>query len=189
MPYSKERLSLIQDELGKGVPTMSLKDYTEEQLKEIAMIDVAFELLTEQNSPEDYSSLLSQVAEIQGLSQKRKEERIAHLYTQMSLDGRFVNLGDNRWALRSWYPFEQTEEELSQMMPNRRKAEKEEGFDDELEEVDEFEDIEDELDELANEEDTDLDEVDEEDFGDETPEIDEESETDEDEETDEEESK
>lgn len=150
----------------KGVPAMALKDYSQERLKEIAMIDVTFELLVEKNSPIDYSVLLDQVAEIQGLSQERKQERIAHLYTQMSLDGRFVNLGDNRWALRSWYPFEQTEEELSQMMPKRRKAEKEEGFDDELEEVDEFEDIEDELDDLANEEDTDLDEVEEDDFAD-----------------------
>lgn len=145
---------------------MALKDYTEEQLKEISMIDVTFELLVEKNSPEDYSVLIDRVAEIQGLSMDRKLERIAHLYTQMSLDGRFVNLGDNRWALRSWYPFEQTEEELSQMMPKRRKAEKEDGFDDEFDEVDEFEDIEDELDDLANEEDTDLDEVEEDDFPD-----------------------
>ncbi|WP_147802719.1 DNA-directed RNA polymerase subunit delta [Alkalicoccus halolimnae] len=146
---------------------MSLKDYTEEQLKEISMLDVTFELLDEKNSPEDYGVLIDQVGEIQGLSQERKHERIAHLYTQMSLDGRFVNLGDNRWALRSWYPFEQTEEELSQMMPKKRKAAKEEeGFDDELEEYDEFEDIEDELDELANEEDTDTDELDEDEFGD-----------------------
>ncbi|PTL38338.1 DNA-directed RNA polymerase subunit delta [Alkalicoccus saliphilus] len=146
---------------------MSLKDYTEEQLKEISMIEVTFELLEEKNSPEDYGVLINRVSEIQGLSKERRNERIAHLYTQMSLDGRFVNLGDNRWALRSWYPFEQTEEELSQMMPKRRKAAKEEeGFDDELEEYDEFEDIEDELDELANEDDTDVDELPEDEFGD-----------------------
>ncbi len=125
------------------------------------MIEVTFELLTEKNSPEDYGVLINRVAEIQGLTEERKQERIAHLYTQMSLDGRFVNLGDNRWALRSWYPFEQTEEELSQMMPKKRKADAEEALEDELEEYDEFEDIEDELDELANEEDADVDESDE----------------------------
>ncbi|PRO65740.1 DNA-directed RNA polymerase subunit delta [Alkalicoccus urumqiensis] len=167
---------------------MGLKDYTQEQLKEISMIDVTFELLTEHNEPEDYSVLINRVAEIQELSDERKKERISHLYTQMSLDGRFVNLGDNRWALRSWYPFEQTEEELSQTMPKRRKAAKEEaeaeGFDDELEETDEFEDIEDELDELANEEDTDFEDLDEEDFG---ADGEEEKEDDEDEEAEEEE--
>lgn len=162
---------------------MALKDYTEEQLKEISMIEVTFELLTEKNSPEDYSVLIKRVAEIQGLSKERMEERMAHLYTAMSLDGRFVNLGDNRWALRSWYPFEQTEEELSQMMPKKRKADAEEALEDELEEYDEFEDIEDELDELANEEDSDTDEADEFDTGEPVVEEDDETDTDEEEES------
>ncbi|SES19160.1 DNA-directed RNA polymerase subunit delta [Salipaludibacillus aurantiacus] len=151
---------------------MSLKDFTEEQLQETSMIEIANELLTEQNNPIEYHSLLKQVGEAKGLSDEQLTNRISHLYTEMSMDGRFVNLGDNRWGLRSWYPFDQTEEDLSQEATKARKKrakekEEEEGFYDDLsEDFDEFEDLEDELDDLANEEDTDFDEVEDDDFTD-----------------------
>ncbi|WP_096185902.1 DNA-directed RNA polymerase subunit delta [Evansella halocellulosilytica] len=137
---------------------MSIKQYTEAQLKEIAMIEIAYDLLKEHKTPYNYHTLLKQVADVKGLSEEHVKERIAHLYTEMSMDGRFVNVGDNNWALRAWYPFDQTEEELSQTNRARKKKrdEEEEAFDDE-EDFDEFEDLEDELDELANEEDSDFD--------------------------------
>ncbi|QKS72789.1 DNA-directed RNA polymerase subunit delta [Paenalkalicoccus suaedae] len=163
---------------------MSLKDYTKEQLAEISMLDIAYELLVEQNSPADYQALLSRIAELRDMTETQIQERISHLYTQMSIDGRFVNLGENRWGLRSWYPFDQTEEELSQTMPKKKKAraeEDEEVVDEfEVEDIDEFEDLEDELDDLANEEDTDFDELDE----DEEEEYDEEDEDEDDDEED-----
>lgn len=138
---------------------MSIKDYTVAELKEISMLDIAYEILLDLKEPVDYYTLLKQVADAKGLTEEKTTQRIAHLYTEMSVDGRFVNAGDNRWGLRSWFPFDQTEEELSQENKTRKKKraeeEKEEGFDEDEEDFDEFEDLEDELDELANEEDED----------------------------------
>ncbi|ADU32339.1 DNA-directed RNA polymerase subunit delta [Evansella cellulosilytica] len=145
---------------------MSIKQYSEAQLKEIAMLELANEILQESKNPVDYHSILNQIAEAKGMSEDLKNSRIAHLYAEMSMDGRFVNIGENRWGLRSWYPFDQTEEELSQANKTRKKKRKEEEEDDLFEDeddFDEFEDLEDELDELANEEDEDFDEDDDED--------------------------
>lgn len=166
---------------------MGIKDYTKEQIHELSMIEVAHELLFEQKKPEEYHSLLKRVGDVKSLGDEQLTNRISHLYTEMSVDGRFVNLGDNRWGLRSWYPFDQTEEELSQAATKaRKKRAKEKEEEDDLEddgfdEIDEFEDLEDELDELANEEDTDFDELDdsEEDF---TDNVDEDKDVDEEEE-------
>ncbi|UCZ53050.1 DNA-directed RNA polymerase subunit delta [Bacillus shivajii] len=144
---------------------MSIKQYSEAQLKELAMIEIAYELLKENKTSYNYHALLKLVAEAKGLSEKQVKERIAHLYTEMSMDGRFVNIGDNNWALRSWYPFDQTEEELSQTNRARKKKrdeDEEAGIFEDEEDFDEFEDLEDELDELASEEDSDLDEDDDE---------------------------
>jgi len=148
---------------------MSLKDYTEEQISETSMIEVAYAILDEQKKPAEYHALLKRVGEVKGLADDELTKRISHLYTEMSIDGRFVNLGDNSWGLRLWYPFDQTEEELSQAASKARKKkakEKEdEDFDEDPEDYDEFEDLEDELDDLANEEDTDFEDL-EEDFPD-----------------------
>ncbi|MFA9559893.1 DNA-directed RNA polymerase subunit delta [Evansella sp. AB-rgal1] len=145
---------------------MSIKQYTESQLKEMAMLEVAYELLSETKNPAEYHTLLKQVGEVKGLSEEVLKNRIAHLYTEMSVDGRFVNIGENRWGLRSWYPFDQTEEELSLANKTRKKKRKDEEedddfIDDDVDDFDEFEDLEDELDELASEEDDDFDDDDE----------------------------
>ncbi|MDQ0257380.1 DNA-directed RNA polymerase subunit delta [Evansella vedderi] len=149
---------------------MSIKQYSESQLQEMAMLEIAYEILAESNkTPADYHSLLKEVAAAKGMSEEAVKERIAHLYTEMSMDGRFVNIGDNRWGLRSWYPFDKTEEELSQANKTRKKKRSEDDddddfFDDEEEDFDEFEDLEDELDEIANEEDEDFETDDDEDL-------------------------
>ncbi|WP_416147798.1 DNA-directed RNA polymerase subunit delta [Salipaludibacillus sp. HK11] len=148
---------------------MKLKDYSKEQISEVSMIEVAFALLFEQKKPAEYHTLLKRVGEVKGLPDEFLTQRISHLYTEMSVDGRFVNLGDNSWGLRSWYPFDQTEEELSQaatkVRKQRAKDKEDEGkFDEDPEDYDEFEDLEDELDDLANEEDTDFADLDTEEF-------------------------
>ncbi|UTR16286.1 DNA-directed RNA polymerase subunit delta [Salipaludibacillus sp. LMS25] len=145
---------------------MSIKDYSNEQLHEISMLEIAYELLSEEKKPIDYHALLKQVGDVKDMTEEQLNKRISHLYTEMSIDGRFVNIGDSRWGLRSWYPFDQTEEELSQTATKERKRkakEDEEDYLDDTEDFDHFEDLEDELDELANEEDTDFDDLDEED--------------------------
>ncbi|SDZ44903.1 DNA-directed RNA polymerase subunit delta [Evansella caseinilytica] len=141
---------------------MSIKQYSEEQLKEMAMLEVAYEILNEGKDPFDYHTLLKRVVEAKEITEEEMTKRIAHLYTEMSMDGRFVNIGENRWGLRSWYPFDQTEEELSQANKTRKKRRDDEDDDyyveEDFEDFDEFEDLEDELDELANEDDEDFEE-------------------------------
>jgi DNA-directed RNA polymerase subunit delta len=150
---------------------MKLKDYSEEQISETSMLEVSYAILDEQKKPAEYHALLQRVGQVKGLADDQLTRRISHFYTEMSIDGRFVNLGDNSWGLRSWYPFDQTEEELSQAASKARKKkakdkEDEDAFDEDPEDYDEFEDLEDELDDLANEEDTDFDELDNDEFPD-----------------------
>ncbi|AOM81551.1 DNA-directed RNA polymerase delta subunit [Salisediminibacterium beveridgei] len=151
----------------KGRAIMHYKDMNKDQIQEVAMVELAATLLEETQQAFEYHDLLKKVGDIKGYSEEDLMQRISNLYTDMSLDGRFVNLGNARWGLRSWYPFDQTEEELSAEASKERKRrakerqEEEDLFDDEAEDFDEFEDLEDELDDLANEEDAgDYDELD-----------------------------
>lgn len=136
---------------------LSLKGYSPEEIKEMSMVEVAYELMVDTKQPFTYGDLVSQVAEIKEMSKEEVMERISYLYTDLNIDGRFISLGENRWGLRSWYPFEQADEEVTQTV-RRKKAkvvEDEDEFVDEDDDlVDEYEDLEDELDELASEEDS-----------------------------------
>lgn len=152
----------------KGSANVSLKGYSPEEIKEASMVEIAFELMKEKKQPFTYGDLVKQVAEIKAMPQEEVMERISYLYTDLNIDGRFISLGENRWGLRSWYPFEQADEEVTQTV-RRKKAKKEiEDEDDFIEDeddlVDEYEDLEDELDELANDEDSEEDDDEDEDI-------------------------
>jgi DNA-directed RNA polymerase subunit delta len=131
-----------------------------EELLEMSMVEIAFEIMKESKNPFDYYDLAKQVAALKGMSEEELNERIAFLYTDMNIDGRFHSLGDNRWGLKSWYPLEQAEEEITTPVKPRKKAKAElddvDTMDDDFEDYeDEYEDLEDELDEIADDDDLD----------------------------------
>ncbi|GAE27883.1 DNA-directed RNA polymerase delta subunit [Halalkalibacter wakoensis JCM 9140] len=157
---------------------MNLQELPKDEIQEMSMVEIAFEIMKEERNPYDYYDLVKKVAEIKEMPQEEVNERIANLYTDMNIDGRFHSLGDNRWGLKSWYPLEQAEEEITTPVKPRKKAkasvEDVDTLDDDFENYeDEFEDLEDELDEIGNDDDLDEDEEDDTDFDDSANDIDE----------------
>lgn len=142
---------------------MSLKQLTDEQIKEMAMVEVAYELFIEGKKPYVFSELVEEIATLLGLTKKQVEDKIAQFYTDINIDGRFICVGENMWGLRTWYPYEQIEEEIVPVTKPKKKKSK--ASDDDLEEV--FDELEDDLDydDLDDFDDTD-DEEEEDDFDD-----------------------
>lgn len=152
------------------------------------MIEVVHSVLGDKRQATTFNELVQEIAQVLGLSQEQVNAKLAQFYTDLNIDGRFINLGENRWGLRSWYPYEQIDEEiLPQPKPKKKRKVEEDGFDDYIEEedfddadgnVDEDDDVED-LDKVLEEEDgddddlDDLDEDDDEDFAEEELEYDE----------------
>ena len=114
--------------------------------------------------------MVQEIAQVLGLSQEQVNAKIAQFYTDLNIDGRFINLGENRWGLRNWYPYEQIDEEiLPQPKPKKKRKVEEDGFDDYIEEdeddfddadVSEDEDDVEDLDKVLEEEDGDDDDLD-----------------------------
>lgn len=128
------------------------------------MIEVVHSVLEDKRQATSFNDLVQEIAQVLGLSQEQVAAKIAQFYTDLNIDGRFINLGENRWGIRSWYPYEQIDEEiLPQPKPKKkRKAEEEEDFDDYEEDEDDF-DSEDDSDDEEEDDVEDLDEVLEED--------------------------
>ncbi|KZD32675.1 DNA-directed RNA polymerase subunit delta [Bacillus cereus] len=167
---------------------MGFKQYSPEELKECSMIEVVHSVLGNKRQATTFNELVQEIAQVLGLSQGQVNTKLAQFYTDLNIDGRFINLGENRWGLRSWYPYEQIDEEiLPQPKPKKKRKVEEDGFDDYIEEDDveeeEAEEVEEDVvdldkvleDEDADDEDDDLDDLeeDDEDFAEEELEYDE----------------
>lgn len=140
------------------------------------MIEVVHSLLEEKKQATPFHDLVQEIAQLLELSEEQVAARIAQFYTDLNIDGRFINLGENRWGLRGWYPYEQIDEEILPQPKSKKKRKVEEDelddyigddedFEDDLDDLEEDDDVED-LDELL-EEDDDLDDLEEEEDDDE----------------------
>ena len=150
---------------------MSLKQYSEEQLKEMALVEIAYEIFSEHKKPITFQELTDQVASLLGMGKEELEDRIAQFYTDLNIDGSFLTTGSNLWGLKRWYPVEQIEEEITNAPKKKKKkkttAKKEKAFDDTEDlDLDEEEldfddtDLDDELDDFDDFDEEEIDDVD-----------------------------
>jgi DNA-directed RNA polymerase subunit delta len=169
--------------------------YSKEEIEEMSMIEVAFLILTDNKEAISFDDLVTKIADAKGMSEKEIEDRISQFYTDLNIEGRYMNIGDNMWGLKEWYPVDkQQDEELTlsvENTPRKRRKKKKKKVEDLLldeEDLDEDEDLlldEDDLDEDDDFDEDDLDEDDsdlDDDFTDEIDEIADEDDLDEDEE-------
>ncbi len=154
----------------KGSANLSLvKSYSKDDIVEMAMVEIAFEILKEEKQTVPFYELVQRIKDMKGLSDAAVERRLSHFYTDMNIDGRFVSLGDNKWGLKAWYPIESSEEELGNTnKPTKRKkvVAEDEDFDEFEEDFDEEDfdalDVEDEFAKASSSDDDDDDDDEEE---------------------------
>ncbi|URM33263.1 DNA-directed RNA polymerase subunit delta [Cytobacillus firmus] len=144
---------------------MSLEQFSKEELLDMSLIEVAYELLTSQKEPMAFNDIMNQVAKLKNLSEEQVKGKIAQFYTDLNIDGHFIGLGDNRWGLRSWYPVDQYEEEVVTVIkPKKKKAKKKADDDLDLEDYDELDEEDIDYDDIDGFEDDDLTEDDDDDL-------------------------
>jgi DNA-directed RNA polymerase subunit delta len=81
--------------------------------KEISMIEVAHAILAERGDIMDFSDLVNQIQTYLEKADSEIRDVLPQFYTDLNIDGSFISLGDNRWGLRSWYPIDSIDEEVS----------------------------------------------------------------------------
>ena len=103
--------------------------------KELSMIEVAHAILEQHADVMDFSDLVNQIQNYLGKSDSEIRDQLAQFYTDLNIDGSFISLGDNRWGLRSWYPIDSIDEEVTHGLeedeedaPRRRKRKKVNAF-------------------------------------------------------------
>lgn len=171
------KINLQLGDVSKMSTAYTLK-ISNEEAKEMPMVDLAFNVLKAANTPFYYRDLMTEIAKIKGISDDEVMDVIAHLYTEINIDGRFACVGTNLWGLKRWYPLEKAEDPIGNAQRPRIindddedeedafELETEEDFDESAENEDEEEFDEDEDDEDVDDVEDDIEDIDDEDMSD-----------------------
>lgn len=104
---------------------MNLQKLTLEEREEMSFIEIAQYLLEEKKQAIQFEELIAEIANYLELSEAKRRSRMLQFYTDLNVDGRFLALGENRWGLKEWYPFEQVDEEIiAPVKPKKKKKAK-----------------------------------------------------------------
>jgi len=95
---------------------MKLKNYSEEQVREMPLTEIAYLYISTLKRPVSFNKLVDIVFNMADISEN-KEEKMGQFYTDLTVDGRFVTFSNGSWDLRYRHRFEafDWEEELDTM--------------------------------------------------------------------------
>ncbi|WP_255515249.1 DNA-directed RNA polymerase subunit delta, partial [Geobacillus sp. LEMMJ02] len=73
---------------------MSLEQYSQEQLREMSFVELAYLLLCEKKQTVSFQEMVEQLVAMKGLSESEVSARLAQFYTDLNVDGRFICVGE-----------------------------------------------------------------------------------------------
>ena len=116
-------------------------------MTQMSMVDVAYELMLKKKKEVEFSKLYKEVSEIKGFSEEEAEKRESLFYTNITMDGRFITVGENRWDLRERHKFESVHIDMNDIYADYQDDEEVEDGED----IEEYEDEDDEDDGISQE--------------------------------------
>ena len=69
-------------------------------------LDIAYELISGRGEAVSFKEIWEEVVRVQEYDEAAAARMIGQFYTNLSMDGRFVTLGENVWDLRNRHTFE-----------------------------------------------------------------------------------
>lgn len=91
----------------------------------LSKTDIAYNIINENNNAIAFNDLWKQVCEEANIGLEASEELISIFYTDLSLDGRFITLGDNVWDLRKNHSFDKVHIDMNDIYTDEEDFEEE----------------------------------------------------------------
>ncbi|BBH25456.1 hypothetical protein SG0102_03900 [Intestinibaculum porci] len=90
-----------------------------------SMVDVAYDIMEGLKAPIDFYELWEQVAEKKNFTTEERDENESVFYTNITLDGRMITVGENRWDLRERHKFEDVHIDMNDVYSDDEEEEEE----------------------------------------------------------------
>ncbi len=97
----------------KGRALVGLAEFEGQNIEELSLIEVAHAILEDRHERMTFVDLVNEIQKFLNKSDEEIRDRLPQFYTDMNIDGSFISMGDNVWALRSWYSYESVDEEVN----------------------------------------------------------------------------
>lgn len=97
----------------RGRTAVGLDKFKDKNRDELSMIEVARAILEDNGKRMAFADIVNAVQKYLNKSDEEICERLPQFYTNMNTDGEFISMGENVWALRSWFPYESVDEEVN----------------------------------------------------------------------------
>lgn len=92
-----------------------------------SMTDVAYSILKSSKKIMSFYDLWDKVVmKLQLSSEEEANDLISYFYTNLTVDGRFVNVGDNKWDLRERVPYDKVHIDMNEIYHEDEEEEDEE---------------------------------------------------------------
>lgn len=91
-------------------------------------MDIAYELILKNKKSMAFDKLWAKISKELELDSEQSDEMISPFYTDLSLDGRFITLGDNVWDLRERHSFEKVHIDMNDIYSSEEVIELEDGL-------------------------------------------------------------
>ncbi len=92
-----------------------------------SMTDVAYSILKSSKKIMSFYDLWDKVVmKLQLSSEEEANDLISYFYTNLTVDGRFVNVGDNNWDLRERVPYDKVHIDMNEIYQEDEEEEDEE---------------------------------------------------------------
>lgn len=95
-------------------------------MKNESMIETAYKLIEANDGPIAFKDLWEKIKTELEIGPDEEAARIGHFYTDISLDGRFVQAGDYSWNLRSRTSYEKSRVDMAGVYSEINETEKDE---------------------------------------------------------------
>ncbi len=96
-----------------------------ENYKNESMVDVAYSVLKNGPLSMKFKDLYSQVLKFKDMSEEDGKKVISQFYTNLTLDGRFVDLKDNEWGLRERETYDKVHIDMNDVYSELEEEQKE----------------------------------------------------------------
>ena len=77
--------------------------------------NTAYDIVVKHGDALPFATLWNAVCEELGLTEEDRINRVSYFYTQLTLDGRFVTLGENVWDLRIRHTFDKVHIDMNEI--------------------------------------------------------------------------
>ncbi len=71
------------------------------------MLEIAYDVIVKHKKPVPFAKIWETVVLTRKFTPEQAEARVADFFSDMTLDDRFINIGDNKWDIKSRRKFEE----------------------------------------------------------------------------------